>query len=312
MPHPRRFRFGVQVSSAPDGAAWTALAQRVEQLGYSSLYVPDHFGDQLGPIAALTAAAAATTNLRVGSLVLDNDYRHPVVMAKEAASIDVLSGGRLELGIGAGWMTTDYDQSGIPKDPAGVRVDRMVEAIAVLKAHFGDGLVEFQGEHYQVSGLDGQPKPVQQPLPLLIGGGGPRVLEIAGREASIVGINPNLRTGKIDAETASDAVASKVDAKLEHVRRGAGDRFDDLELQILVFGVIITDDRKATMDAMASSFGIAAGDDFETPYFWIGSQEEIVADLQRWRDRWGTSYWVVQGEAAAETAAPIVAALNGT
>lgn len=275
------------------------------------MFLPDHFGDQLAPLVALTSAAAATSTLRVGTLVLDNDYRHPVVLAKEAATLDVLSGGRLELGLGAGWMTTDYEQSGIVKDPPGVRVDRMEEAISVLKGHFGDGPFDFSGEHYTINGLNGLPKPAQRPgLPLLIGGGAPRVLRIAGREADIVGINPNLRTGAIDAETASDAVAGKVGPKLGWVREGAGDRFDDIELQMLVFGVVVTDDRDTTLAAMASSFGVDAADGFETPYLWVGTAEQICADLERWREQWGVSYWVVQGD-AMESAASIVAALSG-
>jgi probable F420-dependent oxidoreductase len=312
MAHPRRFRFGVQLHTTPsEPSSWSDQVRRAEELGYSTMFVPDHFGDQLAPFVSLAMAAAATSSLRVGSLVFDNDYRHPVILAKESASLDLMSGGRLELGLGAGWMTTDYEQSGIEKDPAGVRVDRMEEAITVLKGLFADGPVDFKGEHYTITGLEGFPKPTQRPgPPLLIGGGGPRVLRIAGREADIVGINPNLKTGAIDAETASDAVASKVDQKIAWVREGAGDRFDDIELTMLVFGVVITDDREGTLAGLASSFGVDASEGFETPYLWVGTVDEIVADLERWREQWGVSYWVVQAE-ALETAAPIVAALNG-
>ena len=136
--HPRKFRFGVQASNAATGDAWRDLARKVEDLGYSSLFVPDHFGDQLAPVPPLRAAAYATTSLRIGGLVLDNDYRHPVVLAKEMASLDLLSGGRLELGLGAGWMRTDYDQAGMPYDPPKVRVDRFEEGLAVLKGLFAD------------------------------------------------------------------------------------------------------------------------------------------------------------------------------
>lgn len=314
MAHSRRFRFGAQLGTTPsDDAAWVAQARRVEELGYETLFLPDHFGDQLAPFAALAAAAAATSTLRVGSLVFDNDYRHPVVLAKEAATLDFVSGGRLELGVGAGWMTTDYDQSGIEKDPASVRVDRLEEAVTILKGLFADGQVDFSGKHYTVAGLDGRPKPVQRPHPpLLIGGGKPRVLRVAGREADIVGINPNLASGTIDAQTVADASAAGVARKLDWVRQGAGDRFDDIELQILVFGVIITDDRATTIKQVATSFGIDDPGEFETPYLWMGSVDEICDDLTRWRDEWGVSYWVIQGIDAAETAAPIVARLAGT
>ncbi len=165
MAHPRRFRFGVQAKTATSGEDWAAMARKVEDLGYSTLFVPDHFGDELAPVPALMAAADATTELRVGALVFDNDYRHPVVLAKEAATIDLLSGGRLELGLGAGWLTTDYEQSGIPLDPPGVRVDRMVEGLAVIKGMFAEGPFSFAGEHYTIDGLDGLPKPLTQPRP---------------------------------------------------------------------------------------------------------------------------------------------------
>src|SRR5688500_8697486 len=191
MGHARPFRFGVQLSSAPSGAEWATLARRAEDLGYSSLFLPDHFGAQLAPVPAMQAAADATTSLKVGCLVFDNDYKHPVVLAKEVATIDVLSGGRVELGIGAGWMNSDYEQSGIQHDRAGVRIDRMEEGIAVMKGLFGEGPCSYEGAHYRVTAMDGLPKPVQRPHPpLLIGGGGKRVLSIAGREADIVGINP--------------------------------------------------------------------------------------------------------------------------
>ena len=187
----RRFRFGVQAHQAPNGQAWTDLAQRAEGLGYSTLLVMDHFGDQLGPIPAMTAASAATQELRVGSLVFDNDYRHPVTLAKDIATVDLLSGGRVEFGLGAGWMTSDYDESGIPLDTAAVRIDRMEEAIAIFKGLWAPESFSHHGEHYQITNLDGTPKPAQRPHPpVLIGAGGKRMLGIAAREADIVGNNP--------------------------------------------------------------------------------------------------------------------------
>src|ERR1700733_5835129 len=146
--HP--FRFGVQLSNAETGAAWRATARKIEDLGYSTLFIPDHFEDQFGPLVALTVAAEATSTLRVGSLVFGNDYRHPVVLAKEIATLDVFSGGRVEFGLGAGWMTSDYEQAGIPNDPPAVRIDRLAESLAIMKSLWETGKASFDGTHYQV------------------------------------------------------------------------------------------------------------------------------------------------------------------
>jgi probable F420-dependent oxidoreductase len=312
MTHPRRFRFGVQLSSAPTGEEWARLARKAEDLGYSTLFLPDHFGDQLAPVPALMAAADATTDLRVGCLVFDNDYKHPVVLAKEAATIDVLSGGRLELGVGAGWMNSDYEQSGIEHDRAGIRIDRMVEGIAVMKGLFDEGPCTFNGEHYRITDLDGLPKPAQRPWPpLLIGGGGKRVLTVAAREADIVGINPSIVSGDVDAETARNAAADATDQKLAWVRDAAGSRYADLELNMLIFACTVTDDRQGTADTMAPFFSVTPDEMLEAPHAWIGSVDQIVDDLQARRERWDVSYLVVQGEPAMDAAAPVVAALAG-
>lgn len=310
MAHDRKFRFGVQASAAPDGEAWRRLARKAEDLGYSTLFVPDHFGEQLAPVPALMAAADATTELRVGGLVLDNDYRHPVLLAKEMATVDLLSGGRLELGLGAGWMRTDYEQSGIRYDEPRVRVDRFEEALAVLKGLFADGPFSYEGEHYTITGLDGLPKPAQRPLPILVGGGGKRVLSIAARQADIVGINPNLRSGAIDQETVADATAESFDRKLAWVREAAGDRFADLELNLLVFVAIITDDRQSMAETLAGGFGVSPEDALTIPNAFIGTVEEICDEMQARRDRWGVSYVVFQ-EGAMDAMAPVVARLNG-
>src|SRR5689334_3322665 len=150
MAHARKFRFGIQLSSSANAQDWAGLARKAEELGYSTIFMPDHFGDQLAPVPALMAAADATTDLRIGALVFDNDFRHPVVLAKEVATLDVLSGGRVEFGIGAGWMTTDYEQSGIPKERDGVRIDRMVEAIEIFRGAWAEGSFNFKGEHYTI------------------------------------------------------------------------------------------------------------------------------------------------------------------
>ena len=312
MAHARRFRFGVQVHNAASGEDWSRIARRVEELGYSTLFMPDHFGDQLAPMPALRAAAAATTTLRIGSLVLDNDYKHPVVLAKEAATLDLLSGGRLELGLGAGWMLTDYEQSGIPYDPPKVRVDRFEEGLAVVKGLWGDGAVSFKGEHYTIDGLDGLPKPAQRPRPpILVGGGGKRVLSIAAREADIVGINPNLKSGAVDADTAQNGMAAATAEKVAWVKEAAGDRFDDLELNCLVFMAQVTEDRQAVAEQFAPLFGVEPADVLQTPLAMIGTVDEICADLEQRRADYGISYVVVQ-EAGMEAMAPVVARLAGT
>ena len=238
MAHPRPFRFGIQLHVASTAAEWADLAREAEDLGFSTLFVPDHFGEQLAPGPALTAAADATSTLRVGTLVLDNDYKHPVVTAKEMATIDLLSSGRLELGIGAGWMASDYEQSGIPMDDAATRVSKLEEGIAVLKGLFAPGPFTWSGTHYQVTDLDGLPRPVQSPHPpFLVGGGGPRVLELAGREADIVGVNPAIRSGRIDAAAAQDGVAELTDRKVGWVKAAAGERYADIEMQMLMYGL---------------------------------------------------------------------------
>jgi probable F420-dependent oxidoreductase len=312
MAHPRLFRFGVQLHTATDGADLAAKARRAEELGYSTAFFPDHFGDQLAPLPALIAIADATAELRVGTLVLDNDYRHPVVLAKELATVDVLSGGRLEAGLGAGWMRSDYDQSGIPMDPPKVRVDRFEEGLRVIKNAFADGPQDFSGEHYTVTGYAGQPTPVQKPgPPILIGGGMKRVLSIAGREADIVGINPSIRSGQVDAEAARDGAAGQTDQKVAWVREAAGARFDDLELNLLVFACVITEDRTRTIEAMAPLFGLDPADVQDHPHTMVGTVGQICEDLEARRERWGTSYITIQSD-ALEAAAPVVAKLAGT
>src|SRR5436190_23841179 len=192
----RPFRFGVIAPKCGSGKELTEWARQAEALGYSSLFVPDHFIDHdLAPTVALGHVAAVTDTLRVGPLVLGNDYKHPVVLAREMATLDLLSAGRLELGVGAGWMTADYEQAGMPLDRPGGRIARLAESIAILKGLFAPGPFTFHGQHYQVRDLDGAPKPVQQPVPFLIGGGGPKILGLAAREAQIVGVNANLRSG---------------------------------------------------------------------------------------------------------------------
>src|SRR3954447_1087040 len=188
---PRPFRFATFAYRAADRWAWEEQARRAAASRYATLVMPDHFLNPLTPMPALAAAAAVTTTLRVGCIVFANDYRHPALLAKEAATLDLLSGGRFEFGLGAGWYQEEYERAGIPFASAGTRISRMQEALHVIRALWGEGPVHFQGEHYTIAGLEGLPKPVQQPHPpIFIGGTGPRMLRLAGSQADIVGFVP--------------------------------------------------------------------------------------------------------------------------
>ena len=306
------FRFGVQLSRADSAAAWRATARKIEDLGYSSLFIPDHFDDQYGPLVALTVAAEATTNLRVGSLVFDNDYRHPVVLAKEVATLDLFSEGRVEFGLGAGWLTSDYEQSGIGHDPPGARVSRMIESLAIMKDLWSKGEASFRGEHYTVTGALGTPSPVQRPHPpVIIGGGSPRVLGVAAREADIVGVNPSLAAGYIGPEVIETTSAEYYHRRLEWIRQAAGSRFDQLELQCLTFLVQIVPDRKEAVSRLAGAMSVAPEQVEGSPIALIGSTDEIAETLRHRREQFGFSYIVVH-EAEMEALAPVVATLTGT
>lgn len=307
----RPFRFGLQVSGAADAKSWADLARRAEDLGYSTFTMPDHFSDQLAPMPALMAAASATTTLRIGMLVLDNDYRHPVVLAKEAATLDLLSDGRLELGLGAGWERADYEKSGIPYDPPGTRIDRFTEGLAVVRGLFAAGPFDFAGDHYTITGLDGMPKPVQAHVPLLIGAGGPRMLALAAQEADIVGVNFDLRAGAFEATTARSGTAVEVDKKIDIVRAAAGDRFDDIELNIRVFFNVVTDDRDDLARKLSPNFGVTPEEALDIPFALFGTTEQIIETIRERRDRWGFSY-VIFGAGDIDNMAPVVSALAGT
>jgi probable F420-dependent oxidoreductase len=310
--HPRPFRFGVLASKARSSSDWTDTAKKAESLGYSTLVMPDHFGDQLSPIAALSTAAAVTDTLRVGSLVFANDFRHPAVLAKEAATLDLLSDGRLEVGVGAGWMTNDYTWTGITQDRAGVRIDRMIEAITVLRGLWGDDAFSFDGEHYTITEMNGLPKPVQAGgPPIVVGGGSKRVLSTAARLADIVGVNPNVGEGKFGAEAIASMSADATDEKLGWVRAAAGDRFDDVEISILKFFTVVTDDRDTMAAKLGGSMGMDAATLLASPHSLVGSTEQLVDELVEQRERWQGSYVTVQAD-VFEAFAPVVAALAGT
>ncbi|MGA7419467.1 MAG: TIGR03621 family F420-dependent LLM class oxidoreductase [Acidimicrobiales bacterium] len=306
------FRFAVQLNKADSGPAWREMARKVEGLGYATLFVPDHFDDQYGPLVALTVAAEATIDLRVGSLVFDNDYRHPVVLAKEVATLDLLSEGRVEFGLGAGWMTSDYEQSGLTIDPAGTRIDRMMESLAIMKSLWTEHRTTLAGDYYTVTDALGTPTSRQHPHPpVIIGGGGQRVLTYAGREADIVGINPNLAAGYVGPEVAATTLVESYRRRVEWVRAGAGDRFDQLELQILTFFVQVVDNAAEVFEQMAPMFSASPEAVAEIPMVLVGTVDQITETLQRRREELGFSYIVVH-EAELDAFAPVVARLAGT
>jgi probable F420-dependent oxidoreductase len=292
--------------------SWGELARTCEGLGYSTLTVADHFDDQLAPVPALMAAADATTTLRVGALVSCTDFNHPVVIAKEAATIDVLSGGRFELGLGAGWMTSDYARTGIAFDSAGTRIERMGEALTVIDQLWSHAPCTFAGKHFTVRGIDGRPKPVQRPRPpVLVGGGGKRVLSLAARQADIVGLNVDLRRGVIDERAGPNATDEATAEKLAWIREAAGARFRELELHVRVHLVIVTNDRWGMATELGPAFGLNPDQALRSPHALAGSVEQIVDDLVERRERWGISYIGV-GVDALHSLAPVVAKLAGT
>jgi probable F420-dependent oxidoreductase len=309
----RAFRFGVQTSAATSSANWTDKARRAEALGYAVLLMPDHLGEQFAVGPALAAAAGATTKLRIGTLVLQNDLRHPAFVAKEAATLDLLSDGRFELGIGAGgsWLP-DYEATGIPFDPPGSRVARLAESLPIVKALLGGGPVSFSGRHHTLHEYEGFPKPVQRPHPpILVGAGGPRMLALAAREADIVGLLPSMLPigGRFRLE---EATAAAVAGQVRQVRDAAGDRFAGLELNILLQRLIVTDDPRQAGEELSRQWVPLTTDEImETPSLLIGSIDGIVEAVRERRERFGASYFVVF-ERDMEAFAPVVARLAGS
>jgi len=305
----RLFRFGVQAAGVASRDEWVARAYRVEALGYDILLLPDHFGMQYAPFPALAVAAEATIDLRVGTFVNAVDFHHPAMLAKEAATLDILSQGRFELGLGAGWLKDEYDAAGLAFDAPGTRIDRLAEALTIVKGLFGPDPVNFAGAHYRVTNLTGSPRPAQDPrLPILVGGGGRRLLTLGAREADIVSINPRARReGGLDrADIAREAVAEKAG----WVREAAGLRWDDLELNIPIVGVAVTDTPRAALAPFVERNGLPEETLLASPHLLIGSVDGIVASLQEARERWGISYLTVP-ERHMQELAPVVARLRG-
>jgi probable F420-dependent oxidoreductase len=292
----RPFEFLVDLRDVVPGPELTAAARRAESIGYHEIVFPDHLIPQLGPISGMAWCAAATERIRIGAFVLNNDLRHPAVLAQELASLDVLSGGRLDVAIGAGWNVPEYESIGLPFDPAPVRQSRLAEGVAVLKGAFGDEPFSFSGEHYTITDLDGQPKPVQRPHPpFMIGGGGRRTLELAGREAQIVSLAPRILPNK-KGDPRSITVEATAE-KIGWVEAAAGDRFGDITLNVYPSQapITVTDHGRAEVrkaaDAIRARSGIEISEDelWESPQIFIGSINELADKLVRVRQQLGIS-----------------------
>ncbi len=303
------FRFSVTQSRAGSRIEWVETARKIEALGYTALTVADHFPERLAVVPALMAAAAATERLRVASWVFCNDFRHPAVLYKEAATIDLLSDGRLDFGIGAGWLKSEYDMAGIPFDRPGVRVSRMQEAVAIYKGLAADGPYDFEGEYYRIAGMEGAPKPVQRPYPpLYIGGGGKRLLSYAAREADMVGIVAKaLPQGGLDG---ADLTAEATRRKVGWIREAAGDR--DPEINTLVYTFEVTDDREAAARRLSVDLGLTPQEVLDSPHVLLGTVEQMAAGLECRREQFGISHVTINTNVPAhiDAFAPVIELLS--
>ena len=312
----RPFRFLAEAVEVVEGRRLADTARRAESMGYAGLVFTDHLLDQLAPIPAMATAAAATTRLRVGTFVLNNDLRHPAVLAQDLATLDVLSGGRLDIGIGAGWNEPEYRAIGLSFESIGTRVGRLAESVAVLKGAFAGEPFTYRGQHYAIEALDGRPVPVQRPHPpLLIGGGGRRILTLAGREADVIGLAPRiLPSGRSDPRSLTvEATAEKIG----WVREAAGDRFESLELNAYpsVSRIIVTDHARREAGVLAdrlrarTGVGITVDELLDSPHVFIASIEGFVAKFRELRERLGITSFMVGG---VDELAPVVERLAGS
>lgn len=318
----RPFQFAVQSFSAPSAAQWRERARRAEDLGYAALHLADHFLgpgpalaatnhplQELAAVPAIMAAADATRSLRVGARVFCNDYRHPVMLAKETATLDLLSEGRLDVGLGAGWLEAEYAAAGIPFAAAAQRIERLGETVALLRQLWSGEPVAFEGRFYRVSGFCGAPRPLQRPHPpLMIGGGSRRVLELAAREADVVSLNFDNRSGVIGPDGVRSGGADATDRKVAWVRAAAGARAPVLEIG--AYFTFVTDRARQTAAGLGAALGLEADEMLSHPHALIGSVDALCEELLRRRERYGISR-VTVGDNALEPFAPVVARLAG-
>jgi probable F420-dependent oxidoreductase len=320
----RPFRFGLQAFEGTSAGDWFTTVQRAEDAGYSTLFSSDHyFGPgaiseatghrpvDLAPLTAIAVAAARTSTLRVGCRVFACDFHHPVVLAKEMATLDLLSEGRLEVGLGAGWIREEYDGLGLAMDSPGIRIARLAEYVKVMRAHWAGEPIEIDSEHVHVHGFTGRPQPVQPGgPPIMIGGGARKILGVAGRLADIVSINFDNSSGRLGSTSVMSSGAAETERKLGWIRDGAGDRFDAIEIEIGAYFVGVGDDASGQLKAMASRFGVAPEEFASHPHALFGSVDRICDTLRERRERYGVSY-VTVAQRHLDEFAPVVAALSG-
>ena len=317
-----KFRFSWQAFEAESAKDWQEKAKKAEDSGFSAFHLADHY---LGPgpaldaashpvqniaaVPAIMAAASATNSIKVGCRVFCTSYRPAGVLAKEAMTIDFLTEGRLELGLGAGWVTSEYEALGIPFDPPGKRITRLEETIAVVKAHMKGEDLNFNGDQVKASGYQGLPASPSGKVPLMIGGGAPRILGIAGREADIVSINYNNSSGHLAGSRETDTAEATL-KKIEWIKEGAGNRFDDIELEIGAYLTIVTDNQIETAKSFTDMLGMSVEEVLSFPHALIGSVDYICEELEKRRELFGITY-ISFPDSAAESAIPIVEKLSG-
>lgn len=316
------FRFGVQSFNADSAQDWTAQVQRAEELGYSAFHLADHIlgagpalekanhpEQNLAAIPAMAYAAAVTNSIHIGCRVFCIDYHLPIVLIKSAMTIDKLSGGRLEFGLGAGWITEEYEALGITKDEPAVRIDRLGDVIAGVRAFCGEGAADLSNDTIDWKGFEGIPKPLSKP-PIMVGGGSPRILRLAGREADIVSLNFNNRAGMIGPDGVGLSTEEETLKKMRWVKEGAGDRFNELEIEIGAYFTFVMDDPSPVLGQFAQMFGMTEDQMRAHPHALFGSVDTICEELERRREMFGISYITVNKD-TMEAFAPIVERLNG-
>lgn len=317
------FRFSVQAFNTESAAGWRELVRKAEDLGYSAFQLADHY---MGPgpaleaaahpvqdiaaVPAMAAAAEATKTIKIGCRVFCVSYRPAAVLVKEAMTIDFLSEGRLEFGLGAGWITSEYEAMGIPMNSAGQRIQQLEETIALAKQFMKPGELNIKGDYVQVSGFEGVPKPAKGAVPIMVGGGGQKVLTLAGREADIVSINFNNRAGKIGPDGVGNSTHEETAKKIGWIKDGAGARFKDIEIEIGAYFTFVTDDAKTTAEGFGQMFGLSGEEMMRHPHALFGTTDQICDELRRRRETFGISYISVGGD-NIDAFAPVVAKLNG-
>ncbi len=317
-----KFRFSWQAFEANSAKEWKEKAKKAEDSGFSAFHLADHY---LGPgpalekaahpvqniaaVPAIMSAASATNSIKVGCRVFCTSYRPAGVLAKEAMTIDFLTEGRLELGLGAGWIASEYEALGIPFDPPGKRIKRLEETISIIKSHMLGDSLDFIGEEVKATGYESLPAAANGKVPLMIGGGAPRVLGIAGREADIVSINYNNSAGHLAGSRETDT-ANETLKKIQWVKDGAGNRFEELELEIGAYLTVVTDSQKETAQSFSEMLGMSTEEMLSFPHALIGSVDYICEELEKRRELYGISY-ISFPDNAAESAIPIVERLSG-